>query len=154
MDGSRPLTNMRHEAFARLVASGETKTKAYNDAGYRTTQPASQGSILSRKPDVKARITYLKAEIGRDLERELVDTSRDRERARLAELEARTRAIIARLEAEMNGDGPDTHSSARVAAAMNLAKLLGINTEQVEHTGGMQIEVIYADQQPATQEDD
>ena len=65
--------------------------------------------------------------------REGIDTSREQERERLSLLEARTRAIITRLEAEMNGDGPDTHSSARVAAAMNLAKILGITADQVEH---------------------
>jgi phage terminase small subunit len=152
-DGSKPLTNVRHENFARAVASGETKTKAYADAGYALASAASQGSILSRRPEVKARITYLKHQIGIDLERELIDTKRDHERTRINELEARTRAIITRLETEMNGEGPDTHSSARVAAAMNLAKLIGLSNEQLEHTGGMQIEVIYADQQPNQQED-
>lgn len=152
-DGTAPLRDPKHESFARAVASGETKTKAYALAGFKSKNPASGGSILSRQPHVRARIEHLIQEIGRDLEREMVDTRREQERERLTLLESRTRAIITRLEAEMNGDGPDTHSSARVAAAMNLAKILGITADQVEHTGGMQIEVIYADQQPVSSEE-
>lgn len=152
MDASQPLINIRHEHFARAVASGETKTRAYNAAGYNSTTPASQGSILSRRPEVAARITYLKDQLGRNLQREMLDTHRANERERIQELEARTRSIIQRLESEMNGDGPDTHSSARIAAAMNLAKLLGLTNDQVEHSGGMQIEVTYVEQQPITEE--
>lgn len=152
MDGSKPLLNIKHEHFARGVASGETKTKAYANAGYNSNQPASQGSILSRRPEVTARINYLKDQLGRNLEQEMLDTHRTNERERMQELEARTRAIINRLEAEMNGDGPDTHSSARIAAAMNLAKLIGLTNDQVEHSGGMQIEVTYVEQQPITEE--
>ncbi len=154
IDPTHPLRDPKHETFARAVASGETKTKAYALAGFRSKNPASGGSILSRRPEVRARIEHLIGEIGRDLEREMVDTRRNQERDRLTQLEARTRAIINRLETEMNGEGPDTHSSARVAAALNLAKILGITADQIEHTGGMQIEVTYVDQQPTTTEED
>jgi len=147
-DPSEPLHEPKHEAFARLVADRETKTRAYVLAGYKTKNAGHGGSMLSRRPEVAARIEYLKRKISDEAAQHVIETRKQQEQNRAQTALTLGPEIIRVLTTEMNGSGPDTHSSARVAAAMNLAKLLGITADAVEHSGGMQIEVIYADQQP------
>jgi len=54
------LKNSRHEKFAQAVAAGEHAGTAYIQAGYETTSPYVQASVLIRKPMVAARIAELK----------------------------------------------------------------------------------------------
>lgn len=63
IEGTRPLTNQRHERFAQTLVQGASATEAYLAAGYRCTREAARrrGSKLLTKADVSARIGALKA---------------------------------------------------------------------------------------------
>ena len=62
MDGSKPLTNSKWEAFALMVAGGATPVDAY-----RETYPTANGSAynssarLNKKDDIRIRIDYIKS---------------------------------------------------------------------------------------------
>jgi hypothetical protein len=60
---AEPLTNPRHEAFARLHATGLSGRKAYA-AVYGVNRPCtgSNAHVIQGKPEVIARVNYLKTE--------------------------------------------------------------------------------------------
>ena len=60
-DGTKPLINIRHEAFAMRVAAGDTQVKAVKLAGYAPAHAHVAGSKLIRMPHIRARIEYLKS---------------------------------------------------------------------------------------------
>lgn len=57
-----PLPNPRHEAFARLVASGMAHAAAYREAGYNSKSPDVHAARLVDSGSIAARIAYLRME--------------------------------------------------------------------------------------------
>jgi hypothetical protein len=57
-----PLPNPRHEAFARLVASGMAHAAAYREAGYKSKSPDAHAARLADSGSAAARIAYLRME--------------------------------------------------------------------------------------------
>jgi hypothetical protein len=56
------LANPRQEDFCGRVASGESLTSAYLNAGFKTTVPAQGGSKLMAKAHIKRRVSELRVE--------------------------------------------------------------------------------------------
>ena len=54
-----PLQNPRHEQFARLVANGKSLTESFISVGYSKGNAASCALRLSKKQEVRARISEL-----------------------------------------------------------------------------------------------
>lgn len=54
------LSNRRHEIFARYVSNGETYSNAYVAAGFNAN--SANASTLAKKPEIRARIEFLKKE--------------------------------------------------------------------------------------------
>ncbi|MBQ7252146.1 MAG: hypothetical protein IJS32_06045 [Kiritimatiellae bacterium] len=66
-EGSAPLGNPRHEAFAVAIVSGKTQAAAYREtfpraAGWKQTTLYARGCELAARPDVAARIRHLQKE--------------------------------------------------------------------------------------------
>lgn len=59
-DGSKPLANNRHEAFARHCTEGKTDSEAYRKAGYKGDEPRKRAAEIRANQDVAARIVWLK----------------------------------------------------------------------------------------------
>lgn len=57
-----PLPNPKHEAFARLVASGLAHAAAYREAGYNSKTPDAHAARLADSGSIAARIAYLRME--------------------------------------------------------------------------------------------
>lgn len=55
------LTNTRRERFAQLLASGETRTDAYEKAGF--VRHEGNASTLADNPEVKARVEEIRAKV-------------------------------------------------------------------------------------------
>ena len=67
-NGSMPLARSAREKFCQEVASGKTQTAAYNIAFPRSLHwkegtAASRASDLASKPDVRARLDFLRARV-------------------------------------------------------------------------------------------
>jgi len=60
--GALPLRNARHEAFARLRAAGQNKKQAYSVVYARRRDPKIGGWRVSQRPDVAARVDYLRSQ--------------------------------------------------------------------------------------------
>jgi phage terminase small subunit len=122
------LKNARHERFAQEIAKGESQTKAYLAAGYAVPEETARraASKLMTKHDISARVSEI---LGRGAERAAVTIA-----SIIEELEE------ARLAAQRN-DQP----AAMVAATMGKAKVAGLLTEKVEHSGRMTLgELVHA----------
>lgn len=123
MDGSTPLKNARHEAFARGVAEGKSQTDAYTDAGYKGGPTAhANASRLIGNATVRARVDYLKAQAAN----KALVTAED---------------VIRGLRREAEYEGEGSSHSARVSAWEKLGKYLGIMTDRTEQSGEVIIRV-------------
>lgn len=108
------LKNAKHERFAQELAKGKTATEAYKIAGYKPDD--GNASKMAAKPDVQGRVQEI---TGRAAERAEVSVA-----TILTELEE-ARSLASRLE----------QPSPMVSASMGKAKVAGLLTEKVEHTG-------------------
>ena len=118
--------NDKRRAFVREYLIDLNASAAARRAGYSARTSDRTGYDLLRNPEVEAAIqTALK------------------ERAEKAAVTAEW--VLERLRIEAEGLGPDTTASARIRASELLGKHLGILTDKTEHSGGITIEVIYAD---------
>jgi hypothetical protein len=119
------LKNSRHERFAQLLASGKTAKDAYATAGYKASD--SNGAWLARKEEISTRV----AEISRE------HWSREQAAAAVAvERTAITRqSLVEKIEAARVAAMEAGQFSAAVAAAKEIAVLLGIRIERSERGG-------------------
>lgn len=108
------LANARHERFAQELAKGASQVEAYRLAGYEPIE--ANASRLIRNDKVSARVAELKAAAA---ERTIV-TIHD-----IADQLDEDRAFAREQEAP----------AAAIQATMGKAKVLGLLTEKVEHTG-------------------
>jgi len=119
------LKNSRRERFAQLLASGKTAKDAYATAGYKASE--SNGAWLARKEEISSRV----AEISRE------HWSREQAAAAAAvERTAITRqSLVEKIEAARQAAMEAGQFSAAVAAAKEIAVLLGIRIERSERGG-------------------
>ena len=123
MNSEKPLTNQRHERFARLIAEGRSATAAYTEAGYSPNGAEASASTLLRKPKVAERIQHLKQQAA---QRTVITAE----------------WVLERLRLEAEGLGPDTSSGARTKATELLGKYLTMWNDKQEHTGDIRIRII------------
>lgn len=109
-----PLDNARHERFAQELAKGASQVEAYERAGYKPND--SHAARLVGKGRISDRIAELKAAAATEAVTTIHDIARqlDEDRKFARDLEA---------------------PSAAISATMGKAKVLGLLTEKVEHTG-------------------
>lgn len=110
LDGSSPLKNARHEAFAQSVADGNASSDAYREV-YKVKASVARANAarLLAKASVRARVDFLQAEnaatraLTRERKREIL--------AKIAEdegLDARARISAIQEDNRMTGEGEDT----------------------------------------------
>jgi hypothetical protein len=119
------LKNARRERFAQLLASGKTATGAYEQAGYKRSD--SNGPTLSKNEEIRGRVAEINAE----------HWSQERSAAAAAvERTAITRqSLVEKIEGARVAAMEAGQFSAAVAAAKEIAVLLGIRTERSERGG-------------------
>lgn len=106
---SCPLNDARHEKFAQLLTEGRSQLEAYVDAGYKPQK--SNAARLASRPDVAARVTWLKSVV--------------------AERTANTtEGIVRQLDEDRQLARNRGNASAAVAATMAKAKVLGLIRKQ------------------------
>ena len=115
---SLPLTNRKHEEFAKLIVSGKSQTAAYR-AVYDTKYPQRQSSLLARKEHVASRVKFLR-------ERQDRDTGIDNAWV----LDQAKRLVVECEKIDDIAKRVDTQGK----AMMNLAKLKGMIKDRVEVT--------------------
>src|SRR4051812_21956654 len=109
-----PLPNQRHERFAQELAKGKTATEAYQVAGYSPSE--QNASRLTRNDKVQGRLAELQA--------------------RAAERTVATAADIARqLDEDREFARGCKQAGAAVSASLGKAKVLGLISDKIEHTG-------------------
>ena len=118
--------NLKQLNFALAVLEGKTQREAYDLAGYGAKDRDAGASAIASNPKVAA---FIKKHMQAAAEKAQVTPE----------------YVIERLMIESEGRGPDTSSAARTKATELLGKHLGMFVERTELTGGMTIEVIYAD---------
>ena len=112
MIADQPLRDARHEKFAQLRTEGRAQSKAYAGAGFRPHK--GNAARLARRPEVRARVEWLKLQAAECAGDTVQDIVRELNEAhKLAELRQ--------------------NPSAMVAATMAKAKVLGliVNRHQV-----------------------
>lgn len=109
-----PLENARHERFAQELAKGRSQLDAYAAAGYKPND--GHAARLAGNGRVAERLAELQAAAAEETICTIYDIARqlDEDRQFARELEA---------------PGP------AITATMGKAKVLGLLTEKVEHTG-------------------
>jgi phage terminase small subunit len=115
-----PLKNARHERFAQELAKGRTHGEAYAAAGYRRDD--KNAARLTKNDGVAARLAELKA--------------------RAAEKAVVTAADIAlQLDEDREFARTVKQASAAVSASLGKAKVLGLLTDKVDHSGMVTLNV-------------
>lgn len=115
---NKPLTNARHERFARNLASGMGVHEAYKEAGYSGN--ATAATRLKNDPAVTIRVASLTTDATR----------------KAAELMVVSKMDIAKQLDEDRAFAKERGSaSAMVAATMGKAKLFGHLIDKQEHSG-------------------
>lgn len=108
------LEDARHELFCQEVATGKDASQAYVAAGFKANR--GNASTLRSKPHIQARIEEILAGAAERAEVTIYDIAKqlDEDRQFARELEV---------------------PSAAISATMGKAKVLGLLTDRVEHTG-------------------
>jgi phage terminase small subunit len=128
------LNNPRHEQFARLVAAGETTTKAYTLAGYGDVNAASCGSRLSKTAKVHSRIVELGEESARTAIKR-VELNKDWVLAKLKENVERAMQAIPVLDPKGNPTGKYEWNGSVANRGLELiGKHLGMFRENMDVT--------------------
>lgn len=70
------MTNERHEAFAQALAQGKTQAEAFRltyprSENWKPDSVWSKASVLAKRPEVRARVEYLKARVKERAAKEL-----------------------------------------------------------------------------------
>ncbi len=112
------LANAKHERFAQELAKGTYQTEAYTLAGYEHSE--ANASRLTRNDKVMTRVADLKAAAAE----RMICTIHD---------------IAAQLDEDRLFARELEQAGAAISATMGKAKVLGLLTEKVEHTGGVTV---------------
>ena len=112
-DGSRPLTNVRHERLAVAVAGGMTMPEAMIAEGY--ARPDKHAGRFMRHPEIRARIDHLQGQIASQLHVTVAD-------------------IVRELDEDREVARSKGNASAMVSATMGKAKVLGLIVDKNEHS--------------------
>ena len=114
------LTNENHERMAQELAKGAGKFEAYQSAGFKGGPPAA--TAMANRSDVKARVAEL-----------------------LERAAKRTEITIADIASQLDDDREFAQkvkqAGAAVSATMGKAKVLGLLSDKVEHSGGVSITI-------------
>ncbi len=112
------LDNSRHEIFAHELAKGASQMAAFRTAGYKPIE--ANACRLANNDKIVIRVSELKAAAAE----RTICTIHD-----IAEQLDEDRLFARSLE----------QASAAISATMGKAKVLGLLTEKVEHTGGVTV---------------
>jgi len=119
------LRNPRRERFAQLLASGKNATDAYEQAGYKRSH--SNGPALAKTEEISARVAQISAERWKQEQATAAAAAERSAITRQSLVEKIEEARVAAMEAGQY--------SAAVAAAKEIAVLLGIRIERSERGG-------------------
>lgn len=112
-DFSQPLKDSRREAFARLLAEGQSVVDAHEKAGFKRHR--QNAYRLVKNPDVAARVQWLKEQAAIRTGNTIEDIT--------DQLDEAYKLAFGKL-----------NPSAMVAASMGKAKLLGLIIERHQHS--------------------
>ena len=114
------ITNPKHEHFAQLLAKGKKQKDAYALAGYRGDEAAA--SKLAHSEKIQKRVGELLGRAARRTEITIAD-------------------IASQLDDDREFAQKVKQAGAAVSATMGKAKVLGLLSDKVEHSGGVSITI-------------